>query len=263
MATKTNSGFTIIETMLYLGVSSALIVAILFGVGSTINQQRYRDSVDSLKLVLQEQYSAVANTVNNRSNDGACGLQLNQIKISNSGSLPGIGSSVRGSSECMIIGRYIESVAASDGMQLNISDVIAYPTPADPTRSITSDIDDLDLNYYLTRGTAERARYELPWSTRIVDEGSTSNAKVFSMMIVRSPRSGGMMTFSAPGSSSGTPISAKGLVSPTSNKRTLQLCVDGDQGFGVNSKLRQVRVMPYGTSASAVQIPLVEDSVCG
>ena len=49
MAAKTNNGFTVIETMLFLGVAGALTMGVLVGSGASINQQRYRDSVNSLK----------------------------------------------------------------------------------------------------------------------------------------------------------------------------------------------------------------------
>lgn len=263
MATKTNSGFTIIETVLYLAVSSALVAAILMGVGRSVTQQRYTDSVNSLKSYLQEQYGVVASTTNGRLGNEACsksGSAPSEAISFNNGLPAGTGQRP-GTSECLIIGRYVESVASSNGNQLQISNVIAHPKAS--VSAAADDVADLKDNYVVVRGTVERERYELPWGARIVNDAPPAGAKVFSMMIVRSPRSGGIMTFTAPATSTGAPLSASGLVSTVANKHTLNLCVDGDRGLGTTAKLRQVRVTPYATAPSGIQVPIESDSVCG
>ena len=72
MGIKTDSGFTIIEAMLFLAVAGALTVAVLAGSGAAINQQRYKDSVNSFKSLLQQQYSEATNVVNDRDGTQAC-----------------------------------------------------------------------------------------------------------------------------------------------------------------------------------------------
>ncbi len=60
----TKNGFTLIEVILFLAVSSAVLIAILAGTSSSLAQQRYNDSVQDLYSFLQSQYSAVINVQN-------------------------------------------------------------------------------------------------------------------------------------------------------------------------------------------------------
>lgn len=42
MITSKERGFTVIELMLFLGVTGALFAALMFGVNASVNQQRYQ-----------------------------------------------------------------------------------------------------------------------------------------------------------------------------------------------------------------------------
>ncbi|MEP6710564.1 MAG: prepilin-type N-terminal cleavage/methylation domain-containing protein, partial [Candidatus Saccharibacteria bacterium] len=57
MDTQRHPGFTIIEVMLFLAISGALAVGILIGSNVAITSQRYRDSLNSLQSLLQQQYN--------------------------------------------------------------------------------------------------------------------------------------------------------------------------------------------------------------
>lgn len=58
---QTRQGFTIIEVILFVAISAALIVGLLLGVSSAIARQRYNDSVQDLADWLKTQYLAVSN----------------------------------------------------------------------------------------------------------------------------------------------------------------------------------------------------------
>ena len=59
--TKTLTGFTIIEIMIFLAITGLLVVGVLVGTGSTIARQRYNDAVESFAEFLRRQYSFVIN----------------------------------------------------------------------------------------------------------------------------------------------------------------------------------------------------------
>ncbi|MBQ6510544.1 type II secretion system protein [Candidatus Saccharibacteria bacterium] len=61
---SSKSGFTLIEVILFLAISSAVLVAILAGTSRSLAQQRYNDSVQDLFSFLQSQYSGVIDTQN-------------------------------------------------------------------------------------------------------------------------------------------------------------------------------------------------------
>ena len=105
MGTKTDTGFTVIETMLFLAVTGALAVGILVGSGVSIGQQRYRDSVNGLKSYIQQQYSEVSNVVNSRDKTWACDAQGNVVEVEQ------ISAEARGTSDCVVLGRFITIMA--------------------------------------------------------------------------------------------------------------------------------------------------------
>ena len=60
-----SSGFTLIEVILFLAVSGAVIIG-AFVVGNNINEQRYKDSVMTFESSLQNLYSDATNISNVR-----------------------------------------------------------------------------------------------------------------------------------------------------------------------------------------------------
>src|SRR5438105_2731886 len=110
MGTKTETGFTIIETMLFLAVTGLLAMGILVGSGVAIGQQRYRDSVNSLKSYIQQQYSEVTNVANDRTKTWTCDANGN-VTTGDATS-----SEARGTSDCVVLGRFITVDATGKGL---------------------------------------------------------------------------------------------------------------------------------------------------
>ena len=94
-------GFTIIEVMLFLALSGFLMVGILAGTGSSIDNQRYKDSVQDAVNILRNAYSFVADTEVPTRDNGVCGYT-----ISSSLSLKN-GESGRGRTGCAVYGAVV------------------------------------------------------------------------------------------------------------------------------------------------------------
>jgi type II secretory pathway pseudopilin PulG len=70
----TRSGFTLIEVLLFLALSTVIIVALMTGITQTVARQRYNDSVQSFTQFLRSQYTGVITTTNGRpKDDPTCG----------------------------------------------------------------------------------------------------------------------------------------------------------------------------------------------
>src|SRR5690606_34898808 len=110
----TRSGFTIIEVMLFLAITGALAVSILVGSGAAIGQQRYNDSVNSFKGLIQDQYSQITNVINGEAKNPACSFSEGALTISDDKNA----EEFRGTSECLVLGRFLlvepEQVTAYD-----------------------------------------------------------------------------------------------------------------------------------------------------
>lgn len=246
MGTKTASGFTIIEVMLFLAVTGALAAGVLVGSGISIGQQRYKDSVNSLKSLLQSQYSETANTVNDRSGVESC---------NSSAAITPFGSSqARGTSSCLLMGRFL--AVDPDGKTITISNVIGSRIPDAPVG--TNDIAELQ-NYKLAASPLNQEHASISWGAQLVVPKSTSSQPL-SMLIVRSPLSGSTFTFSSTLSPQPT---LKTLVdtSATTSAQTVDLCVQGAAGTFVGNQLA-VRINPYASSPSAIEIPAEGANVC-
>jgi type II secretory pathway pseudopilin PulG len=243
MGIKTQNGFTIIETMLFLAVTGLLATAILVGSGVAIGQQRYRDSVNSLKSYVQQQYSEVTNVVNARNKSWTCDANGNVIASDASN------GEARGTSDCVLLGRLM--TVDSTGTKLTASNVIGYKAAGTGTGTAASDIDELKTNYKLTASPIDQDIADVSWGAQVVKQKTTTPMPL-SMLIVRSPLSGSVMTFTA----EGTQNSLTALIT---QKR--DLCVNADPGSFVGKRL-EVQISAFATNQGAVQIPSESAGVC-
>jgi len=187
MGTRISPGFTIIETMLFLAVTGLLVIGVLIGTGAALNTQRYRDSVESFKGLLQDQYADLGSVRNSRDNNWSCDNAANPTQG---------GSIIRGQSDCLIVGKYMRI----DGRAITIYPVLARQTGS--TSGLT-DIAALDTRYAFHISTSERENSPMEWGTQIAwpktGTGSRSPATPRSMgiLFVRSPESGSIYTFTS------------------------------------------------------------------
>jgi type II secretory pathway pseudopilin PulG len=246
MGNHTQTGFTVIEVMLFLAVTGLLAIGILVGSGITISQQRYRDSVTSLKSYLQQQYSEVGNVINGRDKTWTC---------DSTGAVSEVPSGeARGTSDCVILGRFITIDVA--GTKLNASNVVGYRVPSAPVGA--SDIAEIASNYRLASSPIDQNSEEVSWGAQIVHPGTPPAPMPLSLLIIRSPLSGSIMTFSA----EGVQTNLNSLITLANTTTRRDLCVNADAGSFMGKRM-EVRIDARATNQGSILIPPESDSVCG
>ena len=247
MATKTDSGFTIIEAMLFLGVAGALTVAVLAGSGLAINQQRYRDSVNSLKSLLQEQYSESSNVVNDRAGEEAC---ADATVVTPPGPVT---PQSRGTSDCVIMGRFI--TIDNTGRLVHTASVIGYRTSDADEEA--SDILEIQKNYHLGLSTLNQENFDIAWGAQVVKPGTLSQAMPVSILILRSPLSGSAMTYTVEGNAT----NLLSMVKVENTQKTVNLCLSTTAQAIAGNRMA-VQIMPYASGQGSIQVPLEQEGVC-
>lgn len=246
MGTKTNTGFTIIETMLFFAVAGALTAAIFAGSSVGINQQRYKDSVNSLKSFIQQQYSETTNVSNGRiGSEGCADAVVLQPPAS------GV-SQARGTSECILLGRLIS--IDSTGTKLTAANVVGYRTPNAPEAK--SDILEITTNYKLGVSPIDQEQSEVAWSA-VVSKKADDQPTAFSILILRSPLSGSVMTYT----SQGTVTDLQSMVTIANSNKTTELCVNAPLG-AFQAERMAVQIGAFASSQGAIQVPLESSNVC-
>jgi len=217
------NGFTIVETMLFLAITGLLVMGVLVGTGTSINIQRYRDSVTSLQSFLQLQYSNVAN-VSNDTSAKTCG---------------GSDSTPRGQSDCVILGKYI--TINGNGTTIQTNDVIGDDHPSSANAS-----DDLSAlkNSSIRISDLDSETYELEWGSSVGYKAGDSAPYI---LILRSPSSGIIRTFI-----STIPPVSNDISSILNYNQPAQLCV-GSNGLFTGTTM-EVKIDANSTSASGVDI---------
>jgi type II secretory pathway pseudopilin PulG len=181
-------GFTIIETMLVLAVTGVLIATLLVGIGASINTQRYKDSVVSLKSLLQSQYAMADDVSNGRSASWTCNNSATPVPNQN-GTAPG-------QSDCVLLGRYLSIV----GGTVSSASVVGYENS---TTSAPNDVAEINNNYTLGISTDTIDTSTLEWGSAIAWPASGTGSKSpttprsISILIIRSPSSGTSYTFTS------------------------------------------------------------------
>lgn len=220
MTTHSERGFTIIEVVLFLAITGALLAGLMIGVNSGITQQRYLDSVRSYKGFLQNQYSEVLNTRNSRDNEWRCDA---------SGAAPDATSNVKpGTSDCVVLGRKIQ--ITNNGKLLRVANVTGQLSAAAAAANGRSE----DLTAYrpkvLPSSSSESESWEVDWGSRLrlnaTSDFSVGDEPV--ILILRSPGSGIIRVFTSP-----TDADLSVMVAPANTATyTAPLChyIDGDSG---------------------------------
>jgi type II secretory pathway pseudopilin PulG len=246
MTAQFKPGFTIIETVLFLAVTGLLIIGVLAGVGTSINTQRYHDSVQSLQSILQDQYSEVLSVRNEKP---AATMQCD----SNATVTPSASGDSRGQADCVLLGQYISTTA--NPSQLSIARVIGNAGSASMTSS--SDLTNLQ-QYRLNTIPSLNQTYAIEWGAQLV-KPITRGPAAFSILIVRSPTSGIVRTFI----DASTSVPVRNLSTLVTNAHLVEearICVDATGLFGSNNS--GVLIKAGATSGSGVETLAEGNSGC-
>ncbi len=211
MTTASERGFTIIELMLFLGITGALFAALMFGVNANITQQRYRESVVNYSTLLQDQYSEVSNTRNERDGNWKCegGIVSQQPT----------GGDARGTTSCVLLGRAVQ--ISANGTTIKTSPVIGL----EPARQdSTSDITTL-LAYHPNITSYGEETTSIDWGSSLATTNHEPSTASF--LILRSPASGLLRVFA---SSSPLPADISSIIAAGTASTKLTNCVQGDSG---------------------------------
>lgn len=182
-------GFTIIETMLVLAVTGVLIAGLLVGLGSSIGNQRYLDSVSSFKNLLQDQYAQIDNVTNDRDANWSCDSSATPVQAQNEGTAPG-------QSDCVLLGRYLGIV----NDRITMATVVGYPTAATSSSGTIAAIQSgytLGISTSSIETTSLEWGSQIAWPTRGPDSQSPSSPRSLAILMIRSPENGTSFTFTS------------------------------------------------------------------
>ncbi len=193
MGNQKQKGFTIIEVVLFLAISSLLLASMLFGINTSINQQRYKDSVVSLIGLLQEQYTLTANVNSQRNAGWTCDNDAPAIAPSEDNS--------RGTTDCVVVGRLVQ---IKNGDTATTANIVAYKVNEELLKTSSSDIqaftDAVQLAALTDTATEnDVSTYTLNWGSKAkvlnrVGDVAGSGAAV-TIAILRSPVTGTISTY--------------------------------------------------------------------
>lgn len=234
MRGHSQAGFTIIEVMLFVAVSGLLMSGLLIGTGTSIARQRYKDSVSTFHSSVQQLYEEVAAPYNNRTTAvGSCGS-----------------SPVAGTSDCVLLGKML----VVNDQDMTYYDVIGKE-PAHTTA--VSNEDSLLQSYHpqvVREGTNANIKHaQLEWGARVRAQGATQ-ALPMSLLVIRSPESGFIHSYSTGGDKSISdkkePLSA---MITSVNKSERMMCIDSADIFSDGEKMA-LRIKAGASSATALDV---------
>lgn len=209
-------GFTIVEVMLFLALSGFMLVGILAGTGSSIANQRYKDSVQDAVDAIKDAFSFVSDTeipVYNESSDG------------------------RGRSDRVVYGTLLMIKRQTIEYTTIVGDdySVALRSASEEDAKKLKEASDIQLlkmlnatniNCSATGTSCEPAgatkSQKLKWDAVLYDEyGNNYSAPVAAVLIFRTPRTGAIRTYRFDESGTdGISIKNLGSVMETANSST-------------------------------------------
>jgi type II secretory pathway pseudopilin PulG len=184
---KQQGGFTIIEVILFLAISALLLSIALIGTRGSIQAGRYTDSVRSTESNIEKQFSDVVNGVNPRASNLVCDTNGNVSEVGSGGTPPG-------KTDCVLMGKLLHFTNGQP--QFIVRPVVGV----EPSSLVdTSEMTDFELIFNYSphivnvASTAENA--PIPWQATVGGVKRSDGSAVNSVALLRSPRSGSILTY--------------------------------------------------------------------
>ena len=235
MRQKFQTGFTIIEVILFLAVAGVMLSAVIVGAGTSLGTQRYRDSVTSLQSYLQDQYFEVSNVRNQ--------LRTEKLTCAADGTVS-FGSALsqnRGRSTCVIMGRYITIGSSSNKLAV-------YPVIGIKNSTVYGTDLEIFKSYTLKTIPQLVEDFTVDWGSNMLNDSFAAAA--FTILILQSPSSGSVRTFIK--LSNNAVINQSELLNDAALARSLLICVDDVNT--ITSGMMGVKVNAGAANGSAIEI---------
>lgn len=250
MGKVNQSGFTVIEVILFLAITGLLFAVLMVGVGAGINQQRYLDSARAYRALIQDQYAATLSIDNQITNDWGC--QTSGVVDQNTP------RSNRGTSECVILGKIVQVLPVSDGiasvqtssitgrLKLGVGDV----------QSMT-DIDAI-LAYQPHIADFDKQVTDIDWGSYLMTNENPRRPSQAVIAILRSPATGLIRVFTSKNSHTNSDLAD--IITTTNASTVLSNCVINDTPVLIPRML--VSVDPRIANADGVRLDGGNNGVC-
>ena len=250
---RKTSGFTIIEVLLFLAVSAALIMGIMLNASKSVDQQRYEDSVQNFSEFLRTIYSEVSNP---RGKDSGTGGGRSNYAMY--GKLVTFGEAAENNPENRIFVYDVVGETNEENEQ---------GTTIELLKLLNADV--IERKNDTTRVIAKSSDYSVNWDARV--ENPDHSKYVGAILIVRSPVSGTIFTYSLSGitvevqkaiaNGSASVLKPK-LDSFTTN--SVSLCVAAEGISVYNGKRYNIRIANTSHDSSGVEVVSLdaEDNQC-
>lgn len=250
---RKSSGFTIIEVLLFLAVSAALIMGIMLSASKSVDQQRYEDSVQNFSEFLRTIYSEVSNP---RGKDSGTGGGRSNYAMY--GKLVTFGEAAEHNPENRIFVYDVVGATNEDDEQ---------GTTIELLKLLNADV--IERKNDVTKVIAKSSDYSVNWDARV--EKPDHNKFVGALLIVRSPVSGTIFTYSLTGSTvevqAAIANGSTGVLKPkldSFSTDSVSFCVAAE-GFSVyNGKRYNIRIANTAHDSSGVEVVSLdaEDNHC-
>ena len=233
------SGFTVIELMLFLGITGALFAALMIGVNTNITQQRYREGVQSYGALLQDQYSEVTNTRNERNDQWKC---TDSTVVQQP-----VNGDPRGTTQCVILGRAIQ--IQNNGSVIKTTPVIGMESGL---QNVPSDLELLVSYQPKLADVFDVTTTQLDWETSL--DTTDKQPSTASFLILRSPSSGLLRVFTSPNP---LPADLSTMITAAAVTTVVKNCVKGPSGL---LPIQSVSVDPRVAGPDGIVIKEVDDA---